>query len=121
MGVLSNALKGGVVGEVSRSSNDSQRTVAVVTKADETNNCCSISFVDRDAQRREIKQAQVDLKNNNWFPKEKDAVLADISGSNSALIMEQYTEDYNAAIRGKQQLKNDISPDGDGTCCGQIF
>lgn len=121
MGVLSNALKGGVVGEVARSANDSQRTIAVVTHADESNNLCSIRYVDRDGKRREIKKAMVDLKNKHWFPKEKDPVLVDVSGSNSALILEQYTEDYNKDIKSKEQLKNDIAPDGDGTCCGSIF
>ena len=121
MGVLSIALKRGVVGEVSRAANDTQRTVAVVKKADESNNICSIMFIDRDGTKREIKQAMVDLKNKDWFPKEKDTVLVDVSGTKSALILEKYTEDYNKDIRSKQQLKNDVSPDGDGTCCGQIF
>lgn len=121
MGVLSNALKGGVIGEAVRAANDTQRTIAAVLHADETNNLCTISYVDRDGKRREIKKAMVDLKNKRWFPKEKDLVLVDVSGSNSALILEQYTEDYNADIRSQEQLKNDIAPDGDGTCCGQIF
>ena len=121
MGVLSTALKHGVVGEASRASNDKQRTIAVVKKADESNNVCSITFYDRDGKKREIKQAQVDLKNKDWFPKEKESVLVDVQGTKSALILEKYTEDYNKDIRSKQQLKNDVSPDGDGTCCGQLF
>ena len=121
MGVLSNALKNGVVGEATRAAGDTQRTVAVVKSADESNNVCSVTYFDKDGKKREIKQAQVDLKNKDGFPKEKDSVLIDVSGSNSALILEQYTEDYNKDVKSKQQLKNDVSPDGDGTCCGQLF
>ena len=121
MGVLSNALKHGVVGEAIRGANDTQRTLAVVKKADESNNVCAITIIDRDGKKREIKQAQVDLKNKDWFPKEKDTVLVDVSGGRSALILEKYTEDYNKDVRSKQQLKNDVAPDGDGVCCGQIF
>lgn len=121
MGVLSTALKHGVIGEAVRASHDTQRTVAVVTKADEANNTCSIRFYDKDGKKREVRQAQVDLKNRDWFPKVRDSVLVDVSGSRSALILSLYTEDYNRDVRGRQELRNDVAPDGDGTCCGQIF
>lgn len=121
MGILSNALKQGVIGEAIAATKGIQRTVAVVTKADEANNNCSIRFINKDGQKAEITMAQVDLKNNNWFPKEGDLVLADISDYNSAIIQEQYTENYFRDVRGKRKLENDVTPDGDGSVCGQIF
>lgn len=120
MGVLSDKLKYGVVGEVSRTSGQ-QRTVAVVTKADEPNNVCSIRFLDRDGKKRDIRSAQVALSNKDWFPKEGDTVLIDVDGSRNALILQQYTEDYIKDVRNKRAIRSDIMPRGDGTCGGMIF
>lgn len=121
MGVLSDKLKYGVVGEVSRAANEHQRTVAVVTKADEPNNVCSIQFLDRDGKKRDIRSAQVALSNKDWFPNEGDTVLIDVDGSRNALILQQYTEDYNKDVRNKRAIRSDVMPSGDGTCGGTIF
>lgn len=120
MGILGDALKGGVIGESIRANHDDSSTVAKVTRTDEANNFCSITFMDKDGHKAEIKKAMVDLRNNDWFPSNGDLVLVRISGK-SALIESRYTEDYNKDIRSKQQLSNDVTPDGDGTCCGSIF
>ena len=121
MGVLGESLKQGTVGEVSRAASDKYKTVAVVTKTDEDNNLCSISFIDKNGSRAEITHATVDLRNKDWFPEVKEVVLAEVSGRNSAHIESKYTEDYNKDIRSKQKYSKDVSPDGDNVCGGQIF
>lgn len=121
MGVISEAIKTGVGGEVARISNDRFSTIAVVTKTDEDNNLCSISYIDQEGSKSEITKAAVDLRNENWFPEVKELVKVEISGRNSAIISSKYTEDFNKDIRSKRKLSNDVSPDGDNTCAGQIF
>lgn len=120
MGVLSNSLKSGVIGEAIKASSDEQTTVATVIKADESNNICTIEF-SRNGKKQRITEAAVDLRNKDWFPEEKELVLIQTSGSNRALILSKYTEDYKKDVRSKQRIKSDISNDGDGTCCGSIF
>jgi hypothetical protein len=121
MGVISEALRDGVVGGSIRATNNKQTTVAVVTKTDEDNNLCSIKYIDTNGSAAEITKAAVDLRNKDWFPEVKEAVLVEVSGKNNALILSKYTEDYNKDIRSKRKLSNDVSADSDNTCCGQIF
>ncbi len=120
MGVLGNAMKNGVIGEAMRSANRDQQTVAKVLSADESNNQCTVEYMDRDGSKVKIDKAMVDLRNKDWFPSKGDIVLIRVSGR-SALVEQQYTEDYNADVRSKQKLSNDVTPDGDGTVAGSIF
>ena len=120
MGVLGNAMKNGVIGEAMRSANKDQQTVAMVMSADESNNLCAVEYMDRDGNKVKIDKAMVDLRNKDWFPSKGDIVLIRVSGR-SALVEQQYTEDYNADVRSKQKLSNDVTPDGDGTVAGSIF
>lgn len=121
MGPLGSKLTEDIISPNIQSANNAQQTVAVVTKADEANNVCTVRYINQDGDKAEIDRAVVDLRNKDWFPQKGDAVLIRVSGSKTALIEQKYTENYNKDVRGKQQLKNDIMPDDNSTCCGQIF
>lgn len=120
MGILSNALKDGVVGESIHASSENLSTIAKVTRTDEANNVCTIVFVNRNGRKTEIKKATVDPRNQGWFPSNGDIVKITVSGR-SAVIESKYIEDYNKDVRSTKQMINDVSTDGDGTCCGSIF
>lgn len=120
MGILGDAMKSGVISESIRASGENLSTIAKVTRTDEANNVCSIVFVNKNGHKAEIKKASVDLRNQGWFPSVGDLVKITVSGK-SAMIESKYVEDYTKDVRSTKQMINDVSTDGDGTCCGSIF
>lgn len=118
MGVLSNSLKNGVVGESIRSAGGGgQTTVGKVVSADESNNLCEVEYVNTQGSKSKLKDAMVDLRNDSWFPDEGDLVLLSVSGK-TGIVMSKYTEDYNKDIGNAKKTKNDNSNDGADWCCG---
>lgn len=118
MGVLSGALRDGVVGDSIRSSNGGkQTTVGKVLASDESSNLCEVEYVNTSGSKQKLKNVMVDLRNTDWFPEEGETVLLSLSGK-SGLILSKYTEDYNKDIGNARQTKNDNSNDGADWCCG---
>ena len=120
MGILSNQLKAGAIGSAIQSSNDAMSTIAKVTEVNKTSNTCTVEYINGNGQKTTSKDAFVDMRNTDWFPKVNDCVLIKITG-NSILVESQYTQDYAKDIMKKSKLKNDTTPDSDGTCGGNIM
>ena len=117
MGIFSDNLKSGVVGESIRASSATRRTIAKVIDANENTNFCTIVYKDQSGSVTEMPQVAVDFRNTDWFPEKGDTVLIDMT-RNSAVIVSRYTTDYASEVRSEEKLENDIMPDGDGTCVG---
>lgn len=93
-------------------------TVAIVTKADEHSNRCTVRFRDRNGNLTNNPGVMVDLRNaQEWFPNVGDLVIYDMS-KDDGLIVSQYTEDYNSEIRGLKTLDNDRMADGESSVVG---
>lgn len=120
MSILSSAIKNGPVNEAIRSTSRGIKTIARIDKADDDNNICDITFINKSGNKEEAKKIMVDLRNDNWFPEENDIVIFESDGYSGGTIISKYTEDYKKDIKSKKEIKNDIYPDGDETCGGTI-
>lgn len=117
MSTLKNALTDNVVTPATRA-NMGTKTVAKVIAADERSNRCSVRYLNKDSRAVVNTDVMVDLRNgHNWFPKNGDLVIYDMSGS-SGTIVSMYTEDYAGQVRGKKKLENDKLPDGEASVVG---
>lgn len=95
-----------------------------VTKIDEKNNTCDISFKDQQDKQQSIKNVPVALYNTSfvdWFPKEGDHVeLSESAGS--IKITGKINKEYFKKERNKIKKSKDVIPNNyNGVISGNIF
>lgn len=118
MGLFTDKLKSGVVGETARALSGNTKTPGKILDADEKSNYCTLQYIDSLGKPQKKSQVQVSPQNINWFPKKDDFVLVELNGDNNPVIVAEYITDYQSDVRGKTRLKNDTLPDDAGTCIG---
>ncbi|MCY7866121.1 hypothetical protein [Bacillus atrophaeus] len=87
--------------------------VAIVTKADENNNVCSIKYIDKDAFESNKDNVQVKIYSHgvqDWFP-EKDDIVSIEEVNGVPIITGIPEEAYAAKVKGKNDLETDILSD----------
>jgi len=99
-------------------------TVAQVTEADEINNVCSITFVDKDGYKSNRNNVPVQITIPGfigWFPKVNDYVnVEEVQGA--LVITSKYEIGYGTTVRPNNKLKKDIyTTSFGGTMAGNIF
>lgn len=94
---------------------ESISTVGIVTASDESNNTCSISYIDKDGKSCNKDNVAIRLYGNgaDWFPKKGDHVLIQDSGDN-CVVVARYVGNYAMDVRSKRQLKQDINSEESG-------
>ena len=108
-----------VVNPLSRQ-NQTAVVQAKILEADETNNWCSIEYVDKDGYSRNRDNVWVKQYGDGrmpWFPKVGELVLVEDYGD-SAVITEKFWQNYALEIDARRQLKKDIYPDNFGSSMG---
>ena len=88
---------------------------AKVTKADEKNNTCSIQFVDKEGRKSNRDNVTVRLygKGTDWFPEVDDVVEIE-QGRDTLVIIARHVDNYEADVRSKQEMVQDIYSDSMG-------
>lgn len=86
---------------------------AIVTKVDETNNVCSIRYLDKDALERNKDNVPVRIYSptmQDWFPEKDDIVsIEEIKGA--AVIVGIPEAAYSVNVKGKTDLESDVLSD----------
>lgn len=99
------------------------RSYGIVRKANESENTCDITYFDaKNTQRnRNNVEVKVNNSNENWFPKEGQAVYVEVYEEN-VIITGEIVSDFTTQMKTKQMSKNDIYADGgDSSVGGYIF
>lgn len=89
------------------------RKLAVVTKADEANNLCSIKYVDKDARESNKDNVPVRIYSpgfQDWFP-EVDEVVTIEESDGMPVITGVPEEAYAINIAGQNDLESDMLSD----------
>ena len=96
--------------------NQSVTIPAIVTKSDETNNTCSILYVDSNTRKKRNRDnVVVRLYGNgaDWFPAINDAVVVEDTGD-TCVVVARHVGNYAMDVRSKRQLRQDIFSDNGG-------
>lgn len=97
---------------------------AVVIKANEVSNTCSIKYENEEGVTVIQNNVPIQLQNVNiidWFPNEKDHVIVNQKGNDIFIIGPSYGHNYNS-VRAKLKLRQDIFSDTSScTIGGCIF
>jgi hypothetical protein len=98
--------------------------VGTVTKVDEKNNVCSVSFIDKDGYKSNKNNVPVVIYNSSiidWFPKEGEMV--NIEQEDELIrIVSKYEGAYTVGVRASIELKKDIHTTAfTDTCGGYVF
>ena len=94
-------------------------TLGIVTASDESNNTCSVQYVDKDGKKRNKEGVVVRLYGNggDWFPAINDTVV--LENTNDTLVcIARHVGNYNMDVRSKMQLRQDIYSDSSGGAVG---
>lgn len=87
--------------------------LAIVTKANESNNVCSIKYIDKDAFESNKDNVPVKIYSpgmQDWFPQKDDVVIIEeIDGE--PIITGISANAYNSSIRNTNSLSSDIFSD----------
>ena len=90
-------------------------TIGKVTESDESNNTCSIQYVDKQGYPRNKKDVVVRLYGNgaDWFPAVGDTVVIEDTGD-TTVVVARHVGNYAMDVRAKRQLRQDCMSDNTG-------
>lgn len=97
--------------------------VARVTHANEKNNICSVSFIDKDGYVSNKDNVPVRIYNQSfidWFPIKGEMVTVEDSDGNLSIVS-KFEGGYGSRIRAGTELKHDIYTSSFGGMSGMIF
>lgn len=98
--------------------------VGKVTKSDERNNVCTVSYMDKDGYKSNKDNVPVRIYNQtfvDWFPKVGELVNL-IESDYEVSIISKYEGGYGTAVRASTESKKDIYTSSfGGTMAGNIF
>ena len=120
MSEIRNLIADKIVNPASRNGQPST-LIARVLEADETNNWCSLEYVDKDGFSRNRDNVLVmQYGASRWFPKVKDLVIIEDRGESVIIVSKSFTS-YSVEIKEKETLRKDVYPDQFGASVGGVI
>lgn len=95
--------------------NNGITTLGIVTASDESNNTCSITYIDKNGKKRNRDNVVVRLYGNgaDWFPAINDTVVIEDTGD-TCVVVARHVGNYAMDVRSRRQLKQDVESDETG-------
>lgn len=95
--------------------NNSITTVGIITGSDESNNTCSILYIDKNGNNQNRENVVVRLYGNgaDWFPAIGDTVVIEDTGD-TVVVVARHVGNYSMDVRSRRQLRQDILSDTGG-------
>ena len=95
--------------------NSSITTIGIVTDSDESNNTCSILYIDKSGRKSNKDNVVVRLYGNgaDWFPAIGDTVLIEDTGD-TTVVVARHVGNYSMDVRSRRQLRQDVMSDEGG-------
>ena len=95
--------------------NQEMTMMAVVTSSDDSNNICSVRYIDKNGNKKTRENVTVRLygSGTDWFPAKGDTVILQES-NDLCVIIARHVSNYNMDVRSKMELKQDIYSDESG-------
>ena len=95
--------------------NNGITTLGIVTASDESNNTCSITYIDKNGRKRNKDNVVVRLYGNgaDWFPAINDTVVIEDTGD-TCVVVARHVGNYAMDVRSRRQLKQDVESDESG-------
>jgi hypothetical protein len=90
-------------------------TIGIITDSDESNNTCSILYIDKSGSKRNRDNVVVRLYGNgaDWFPAVGDTVVIEDTGD-TVVVVARHVGNYSMDVRSRRQLRQDILSDAGG-------
>ena len=91
-------------------------TIGVVQDSDESNNTCTVQYIDKNGNKRNRENVIVRLygAGTDWFPSKGETVIVEET-EDTCVVIARHVGNYDMDVRSKMELKQDKYSDG-GAC-----
>ena len=119
---MKNEINDRIINPTVRNSNDIHRTIGRVNAFNKNTNVCEVEYVNKDGAAISIKDAILDLRNDDskWVPRKDELVVFDANKNVSGVVICKYTEDYTKTEKPKLRQKGDKRINSSPDTCGEI-
>ncbi len=91
-------------------------TIGLIKESDDSNNTCTVQYVDKNGNKRLRENVMVRLygSGTDWFPSPGDNVIVQET-EDTCIVVARHVGNYDMDVRSKMELKQDKFSDG-GAC-----